>query len=141
MEGFTYAITLDLNMGYYTIRLDPDAQKMCTIILPWGKYSYMQLPMGITGSPDIFQERMSGLMENLEYARTYIEDLLILSRGTFDNHLLKLQEVLDWLLKANLRVNATKSSFAKDKVEYLGYILTREGIKPQPGKIQAILAL
>ena len=39
MEGFTYATQLDLNMGYYTIRLDPDAQKICTIIFPWGKYS------------------------------------------------------------------------------------------------------
>ena len=101
----------------------------------------MRLPMGIAGSPDIFQERMSGLMENLEYVRSYIDGVLILSRGIFDDHLLKLQEVLGRLLKANLRVNATKSSFAKDKVEYLGYILTREGIKPQTGKIQASLAL
>ena len=44
LEGFTYATTLDLNMGYYTIRLDPDASKICTIILPWGKYSYLRLP-------------------------------------------------------------------------------------------------
>ena len=56
MEGFTYATALDLNMGYYTIRLDPDAQKICTIILPWGKYSYLCLPMGVACSPDIFQE-------------------------------------------------------------------------------------
>ena len=46
MEGFTFATSLDLNMGYYTIRLDPDAQKICTIVLLWGKYSYMCLPMG-----------------------------------------------------------------------------------------------
>jgi hypothetical protein len=39
LEGFTYAITLDLNMGYYKIRLNPTAFKMCTIIFPWGKYS------------------------------------------------------------------------------------------------------
>ena len=56
-EGFTYATALDLNMGYYTISLDPDASKICTIIFPWGKYSYKRLPMGIAGSPDIFQER------------------------------------------------------------------------------------
>ena len=62
MEGFTYATALDLNMGYYTIRLDPDAQKICTIILPWGKYSYLRLPMGISGSPDYFQEKMTDLM-------------------------------------------------------------------------------
>ncbi len=42
LEGFTYAMTLDLNMGYYTIRLDPTAAEMCTIIFPWGKYSYQR---------------------------------------------------------------------------------------------------
>jgi hypothetical protein len=40
IKGFSYATALDLNMGYYTIRLDPDASKICTIIFPWGKYSY-----------------------------------------------------------------------------------------------------
>ena len=55
LEGFAFASQLDLNMGYYTIRLDPDSTKICTIILPWGKYSYQRLPMGVAGSPDIFQ--------------------------------------------------------------------------------------
>jgi hypothetical protein len=55
LEGFTYATALDLNMGYYTIRLEPMAPKMCTIIFPWGKYSYLRLPMGFAGSADIFQ--------------------------------------------------------------------------------------
>ena len=62
MEGFTFATALDLNMVYYTIRLDPDASKICTIIFPWGKYSYLRLPMGLVGSPDIFQknDRVNG---------------------------------------------------------------------------------
>ena len=58
LEGFTFATALDLNMGYCTICLDPDASKICTIIFPWGKYSYLRLPMGIAGSPDIFQAKM-----------------------------------------------------------------------------------
>ncbi len=62
IEGFSFAMALDLNMGYYTIRLDPDASNICTIIFLWGKYSYKQLPMGIAGSPDIFQRKMSELM-------------------------------------------------------------------------------
>ncbi len=41
MEEFMYATALYLNMGYYTIRLDPDLSKICTIIFPWGKYSYL----------------------------------------------------------------------------------------------------
>jgi hypothetical protein len=55
LEGFTYATAVDLNMGYYTIRLDPTASKMCTIIFPWGCYSYKRLPMGFGGSANIFQ--------------------------------------------------------------------------------------
>jgi hypothetical protein len=53
LEGYTFATALDLNMGYYTIRLDPYASKICTIIFPWGKYSYKRLLLGIAGYPDI----------------------------------------------------------------------------------------
>ena len=94
MEGFTYATSLDLNMGYNTIRLDPDAQKICTIVLPWEKYSYMCLPMGIAGLPDIFQEKMSGLMESLKFVHTYLDDLLMTTKETDEDHLLKLCMVL-----------------------------------------------
>jgi hypothetical protein len=54
LEGVTFATALDLKMGYYTIRLDPDAPKICTIIFPWGKYSYKILPMGIAEFSDFF---------------------------------------------------------------------------------------
>jgi hypothetical protein len=91
LEGFTYTTALDLNMGYYTIRLDPDASKICTIILPWGKYSYLRLPMGVACSPDIFQAKTSELMGTLEFIRTYIDDLLCITKGSLDDHLSKLK--------------------------------------------------
>jgi hypothetical protein len=88
---------------------------------------------------DIFQEEMMHLMEALEYVRAYIDDLLVITRGTLEDHLEKLREVLRRLREAGLKVNA--AIFLYPRVEYLGYILTREGIKPQPIKVQAILAL
>ena len=141
MEGFSYATALDLNMGYYTIRLDPEASEICTIIFPWGKYSYKRLPMGFGGSADIFQAQMMDLMASLEYVRAYIDDLLIITRGTLDDHIEKIKIVLARLRDAGLKVNAAKSFFCTHEIEYLGYILTREGIKPQNKKVQAILAL
>ena len=89
LEGFTYAIALDLNMGYYTIRLDPAASKMCTIIFPWGKYSCKRLPTSFGGSADIFQAQMMNLMASLEYVQAYIDDLSIIARGVLDDHLSK----------------------------------------------------
>ena len=94
IKGFSYATALDLNMGYYTIRLDPDASKICTIIFPWG------ILIGIAGSPDIFQEKMLELMKSLEFVRAYLDNLLC--------NLDKLEVVLWRLRDAGLKVNAAK---------------------------------
>ncbi len=143
LEGFTYATALDLNMGYYTIRLDPDAPRYCTIIFPLGKYSYKRLPMGVAGSPDIFQAKMLELMMALEFVRAYIDNLLVITKASLEDHLdlAKLRLVLLKLREAGLKINADKSIFCTITTEYLGYTLTREGIKPQNNKVQAILAL
>ena len=106
MEGFTFATALDLNMGYYHIRLDPDSQKICTIIFPWGKYSYLRLPMGVACAPDIFHAKMSELMSTLKFVRAYIDDLLCITKGSFEDHLNKLREVLTRLQGEGLPANA-----------------------------------
>ena len=141
LEGFKYATALDLNMGYYTIRLNPDAQKLCTIVLPWGKYKYLRLPMGISGAPDIFQAKMSGLMAGLDFVRVYLDDCLILNKSTFADHLQKLRQTLQRLSDAGLRINAEKSYFGRGEIEYLGYWVTRNGIQPLPTKVDAMLAM
>jgi hypothetical protein len=128
-------------MGYYTIRLDQNASRICTITFPWEKYSYKRLPMGIAGSPDIFQSKMSEPMESLEYVQAYLDDLFYISRSSLEDHLKKLEEVLRRLCNSGLKVNAEKSTFCALEIEYLGYILTRDGIKPQSNKVQAILTI
>jgi hypothetical protein len=80
-------------MGYYTIRLDPTAAKMCTIIFPWGKYSCQRSPMGFAGSADIFQAEMGNPMATLEYVRAYIDNLLVVTKGSLNDHLDKLKQV------------------------------------------------
>jgi hypothetical protein len=70
--------------------------------------------MGLCNSPDIFQEKMSNLMQGLEVTRAYIEDLLILSTGTFSQHLEHLDKVLSRLKDCCFKINATKSFFSKN---------------------------
>ena len=97
--------------------------------------------MGVACSPNIFQAKMSELMPTLEFIQTYPDDLLCISKGNLDNHLAKLRRVLIRLWNVGLKVNARKSCFCAVETEYLGYILSRDGIKPQPKKVPAILAL
>jgi hypothetical protein len=70
-----------------------------------------------------------------------MDDLLIITRGVLDKHLQKMETVLTRLRDAGLKDNAAKSLFCAHEIEYLGYILTREGIKPHQKKVQVILAL
>jgi hypothetical protein len=97
--------------------------------------------MGFGGSANIFQPQIMDLMASLECVHAYMDDLLIIMRRTLDKHLQKMETVLTRLCDAGLKVNAPTSLFCARKIEYLGYILTREGIKPKQKKVQAIMVL
>ena len=94
--------------------------------------------MGLCNSPDIFQERMSDMFANLEYICAYIDDLLCVTSGSWTEHLNKLEAIFEHLQEAGLKVNAKKSFFGKDSLEYLGYWVTREGIQLLEYKVSAI---
>ncbi len=76
--------------------------------------------MGIAGSPDKFQSKMSELMEDLEYVRANLDDLLCISRSSLEDHLEKLEEVLRRLCDTGLKVNAEELPFCALEIEYLG---------------------
>ena len=141
LDVFTFATSLDLNMRYYTISLDPDASKICPIIFPWGKYSYIRLPMGIAGSPDIFQTKMSEPMAalivcaNLSWwstlhhegkpwrpPRTFKGSPNKVARSGFEG----------WCPKIKILCQRNGISWVHPKNGWY---------KPQPNKVQAILTL
>jgi hypothetical protein len=141
LSGLKYTTAVDLIMAYYQIPLYLEAQKLFTKILPWGKYQYKRLPMGVNTSPDIFQRIMYELLGDIPNIQVYLDDIRITSNGTFEEHAAIMEQVLERLQKANLRANLLKCFFGEAKIDYLGYEITRDGIKPQPKKVEARLKL
>ena len=131
MNGFTYATCLDLNRGYYHFLLDENSRKLCGIVLPWGRYAYARLPQGLMPSSDIFQAKMTQIFGSFEDVIVYIDNILVFTKKTFDHHLQRLEEVLKVLQSNNLHVHVEETFLANSKVDYLGYTLTTEGIRPQ----------
>ena len=80
-------------------------------------------------------------MGDLEYTRTYLDNILVVPNGSFEDHCAKLNEVLKRLVKAGFRANVRECVFAQDELEYLGYQLKRDGLQPQPKKVEAILRI
>jgi hypothetical protein len=141
LNGFKYAMKIDLNMGYYHIPLDLEAQKLYTTILPCGKYQYKRLPMGVKTSPDIFQRIVYELLGDIPNIQVYLDDIIMTSNGIFQEHAAIMEQVLERLQQENFRTNLLKCYFGESKIEYLGYEITRDGIQPQPTKVEAILKL
>jgi hypothetical protein len=125
MEGFTFATALDLNMGYYHIKLDADAQNLCAIVFPWhmGKYKCKRLPMGIKIAWFLmfFKTSFQSLSKiwNMLRQPSYLDDLLILTNNNFKENLLKLEMVSTRLSTSGMRVNISKSKFFVEQIEYL----------------------
>ena len=111
-------------MGYYHIPLDEESQKLCTTVFPWGLYQYTRLPMGISNAPDIFQGIILDLFKDMDNVNAYLDDILLTSKGTYEEHLEYLNQILERLNTAGFAVNVRKSFFAVADVEYLGYQLT-----------------
>ena len=87
LEGFQYASAWDLNMGYNTIWLAPGAEELTIIVTEFGKFRYNFLPMGMSCSGDVFQAKIDELLGDIEVVKTDINDILVINKGTFDDHL------------------------------------------------------
>ena len=113
-------------------------QKYLVIILLWDKYVYLKMPMGLNILADVFQRELSRLFQSIPFVLVYINDILIITKGKFEQHIETVKEVLVKLLKVNMQLNVDKLHFATI-VDYLCCIINRKGITPQPSKIQIIV--
>ena len=97
------------------------------------------MPFGLVNAPATFQMVMNMVLRGLtwKHCLVYIDDIIVWS-DNFENHLQHLNQVFDRLRQANLSLKPRKCSFAKSEVTYMGQIISKEGIKVDPAKIEAV---
>ena len=137
MEGFKFVSALDLDMDYHTIKLLPGSKNLTTIVTEFGKFRYNVLPIGLYVSSDIFQAKINELFGDIQGAKAYTNYILVLNKGFFEDHIKQLCVILK-KLNALLNVNANKCSFGVKEITYMGYIITQDGVKPNPKKFKEI---
>ena len=89
----------------------------------------------------IHNEQQKELKKKKPTLKTLINDILCIGKSSFADHIKQLEEIFRRFLKAGLKVNAAKCSFGLKEVPYLGYIISMDGVKPNPKKIQGIMDL
>ena len=105
----SYVLALDLSMGYYHFKSDKKVQDVSTFVLLWGLCKHLRLPMGLSVSPDLFQANVQRLLADLPFVKVCSDDVLIFSNGSYQDHMKKVEQVLERLRSKNLAVNAKKS--------------------------------
>ncbi len=129
-------------MGYLSIPLNTATRNILTIIMPFGAYECLMLPMGVMPATDIFQARMVHVFADMgeQHPFPYVDDILHFKGNTFEEHLEILNEILQLLAKCGLQVS-DKSRFCQASVEFLGFQLDRTGYRPLPSRVDAILRI
>jgi len=140
VAGAKFFSKIDANSGFWQLNLAKESQDYTTFITPFGRFKFCKLPFGITSAPEEFQRRMSKALENAKNCIVHIDDCLIWGR-TKEEHDECLRAVLHRILEEGITLNKQKSEFCKEKVTFLGFVLSKEGIQPDPSKVQAIVDL
>lgn len=134
-----YFTTIDLTSGFHQIRMkECDIQKTAFSTMN-GKYEYTRLPFGLKNAPAIFQRMIDDVLKEYigKICFVYIDDIIVFGK-TEEEHLRNVDTIFERLNQANLKVNLDKTEFLKEETEFLGYLITSKGVRPDPKKITAI---
>ena len=140
LKGSKVYSAIDMRSGYFHLGLSNDA-KPKTAFVPGGphgaKYEFNRCPFGLSQAPAYFQRLIHEVLKGITFAFGYLDDILIFSPDN-KTHLKHLEIVFQRLREADLKLKASKCNFFKKHIQYLGHLVSGEGIEPLPEKLEAV---
>lgn len=134
-----YFTTLDLASGFYQVEMNPEDIQKTAFNVEHGHFEFLRMPMGLKNSPSTFQRVMDNVLRDLQnvVCLVYLDDIIVFSVSLHE-HMVNLEKVFKRLRESNFKIQMDKSEFLKLETAYLGHIISKDGIKPNPDKITAI---
>lgn len=134
-----YFTTLDLAKGFHQIEMEPKDIEKTAFSTANGHYEFVRMPFGLKNAPATFQRMMRDVLKEFigKICYVYLDDIIIFSTS-LEEHICSLEKIFQRLREVNLKVQLDKTEFLKKETEFLGHIVTTEGIKANPKKLSAI---
>ncbi|CDH61220.1 retroelement pol polyprotein [Lichtheimia corymbifera JMRC:FSU:9682] len=142
MGGACVFSTLDAASGYWQIPLSKEASERSGFVCPFGTFTWNVMSFGLTSAPSTFQRTMHTILQRFigKFVYCFIDDIIIYSRS-MSEHQEHLRLVFEACDKANLRLKYSKCSFGQKSVEYLGHVVSDQGLSPTARNVSKILEM
>ncbi|OOY33726.1 hypothetical protein BOV88_13735 [Solemya velum gill symbiont] len=141
INGAKYFSVLDMKSGYHQVEIEESHKERTAFTLgSLGFYEFNRLPFGLSNSPATYQRLMEACLGdlNMKICFVYLDDLIIFS-NTYEEHLERLDTIFSRLRQCNLKLATKKCAFFKDKVKYVGFIVSENGISTDPDKVEKVV--
>lgn len=139
LSGSEWYSTLDMASGYWQVAMKPEDKEKTAFSTGTGHYQFTVMPFGLCNAPSTFERLMERVLAGLQWHSVvlYIDDVIVFGK-TFAEHVARLEEVLSRLRKTNLRLKPKKCELFQKEVAFLGHLVSKEGVKTQPAKVQTV---
>ena len=139
LNGAQYFSTIDLGNAYYQVELEEESKIKTAFSTKNGQYCFKRMRFGIAAAPAPFQELMVKVLGDLNWkeAVVYLDDILVFAKNK-EEHMQRIKHVLEKIKEAGLRINPEKCQFLTERIKFLGYIVSKNGIETDQTKIDAI---
>lgn len=134
-----YFSTLDLASGFHQIELKEEDKPKTAFSTDSHHFEFSRMPFGLKNAPSTFSLLMSTVLSGLigKICFVYLDDIVIFS-STVSEHIERLKQVFDRLKQHNLLLQPDKCNFLQEEIQYLGHVINREGVKPDPAKVECV---
>ena len=128
-----------MHSGYHHVEITEEARPKTAFTLPanLGKWEFLRCPFGLAQAPAYFQRLINEVLAPFDFAFGYLDDILIYSPDV-EIHLQHLKLIFQRLCEVDLKLKMENCSFLKKHIQYLGHIISGDGIKPVPEKLSSI---
>ena len=131
-----YFTVMDAKQAFYHIPLENDSSYLTTFGTPFGRFRYLRKPMGISSASEVYQRGIEHLLAG--YPCAVIMGDILVSGASEMEHDTNLEKVLKRLREINLKLAPRKCKYKLQEILYIGHVLSKDELKPDPRKVQAI---